>query len=71
MATLKDVIGGLQIVAKYCKNGMDEDSTAAEHDILYAGVSGDKDAMSPEDIAQLDQLGWNWNDEYRCWAKWV
>ena len=64
MATCQQLIEGLTILEKY---GGDDDC-AAEHDIIYAG-STPADKMSKEDAKRLDELGWHWDDEFDCWAR--
>jgi hypothetical protein len=49
---MKDLIAALQIFAKYT----DADApTHCEHDVLLVAVQAD--AVSPEDTAELDRLG--------------
>jgi len=62
MATVDEIIEGLQIMKKY---GTVE--TAAEHDVFYAGPpSGTK--MSAEDEKRLEALSWSWEEEFESWA---
>lgn len=44
-------------------------SVSAEHDEIYAGPSPSK--VSPEDISELDKLGWHPVEEYDCFRKFV
>lgn len=57
------VITGLVIMNKY-----DGVEISAEHDIIYAGPDED---MSKEDVKELEQLGWFFDEEYECWAHFV
>lgn len=63
MASISDVMGGLEILRKYATP---DDDMAAEHDVIYA-PGGRK--VSKEDRAALEKLGWFWDDEFHCWAR--
>ena len=55
---MKDLIKALQIFAKY----KDEPwPTHCEHDVLYI-VNISKDAMSTDDVAAVESLGFLWSD---------
>lgn len=48
----------MTIFAKYHKDGLDGyPSAAARHQEMYFGCPGEK--ISPEDLARLEELGWN------------
>jgi hypothetical protein len=66
------IIGGLQILAKY-----GEQSTSAEHDVIYAGPSFWQDAnarcsslgyVSDEDKVALESFGWHWSYNANSWG---
>lgn len=62
---MNDLIKALQIISSY----MVEDvyaPTHCEHDILYLHVGLDKHQISEADLAELDKLGFSWNDEFDC-----
>lgn len=63
MATLNQVIEGLQVFAKY-----DEHNVCAEHDIIYARAYTD---LTPEDTATLERLGWHWSKQADSWGVFV
>jgi hypothetical protein len=65
MARVSDVIQGLQIIQKYCRQ--DVHLNGAEHDVIYAP---DLDQpMTEEDAAQMDALGWHLDDGAEVWAR--
>lgn len=68
MATINEVLKGLQIIAKYEKE--DPCGVSAEHDIIYAGWTV-SDKLSQEDRDQLEQLGWHWDSSIDSWARFV
>lgn len=57
------LIQALQIFLKYAN----EDSpTHCEHDVMMiAGIP--EDALSEEDKAKVDELGFHWSTEYDCY----
>jgi hypothetical protein len=57
------IIGGLQILAKY-----GEQSTSAEHDVLYAGPSFSRSYVSDEDKVALESFDWHWSDNANSWG---
>ena len=58
MATLRNLIDGIAIIAKYRHDGLDSHGIQAEHDEIYCGPD-DEAVVSPEDIAKLEELGWH------------
>lgn len=65
MATISQLREGLTILEKYCGR---DDPCVVGHDIIYAGgVEASK--MSDEDAKRIDELGWHWDDEFDCWAR--
>lgn len=64
MATINRIIAGLQIFAKY--GGGDRYSVQAEHDVIYSGPEEGM-AMTEEDKAALDKIGWHFDDTTDCW----
>lgn len=61
MATMLQIIRGLQILSTYEPNG----ECAAEHDEIYAKAPK---KVSPEHAKELDDLGWFWTDDYESWC---
>lgn len=80
MASIKQVLEGLTILAKY--NDPDVyDGIEVGHDIIYCGgeesattveVKDDEDLVderiSTEEQKRLDELGWFIDSTYKCWA---
>jgi hypothetical protein len=65
--TIEGFIVALQIFAKYTKDKLQESYfCGAEHDVLYMYV--DTDAVSEEDAALLDKLGWHKDESAETWA---
>lgn len=78
MASIKEVVEGLEILAKTAEvpAGLAEQGETdrrkamlggADHDIIY----GPEADPSEEDRARLDELGWHFDDEWDCWARFV
>lgn len=65
MATLNEVIEGLQI---FLKSGGEASNICAEHDIIYASSDAD---LSKEDEKALEELGWFVDKESGSWARFV
>lgn len=63
MATIDEVIEGLKILKTYGAGSID-----AQHDIIYAGPDEDS-KMSKEDVKKLKELGWHYDKEFSCWAR--
>jgi hypothetical protein len=63
MATIRSVLRGLELLAKY----EPEASVDAQHDELFSG-GPPPDEMSPDDVAELDSLGWL-HDEDDGWSR--
>ena len=63
---MDDLIAALTIFRKY----MDKDEyapTHCEHDILLV-VGVEEDAVSTEDLAELNRLGFTWQNQYDCFG---
>lgn len=61
---LKDVVAGLNIIFKY-------EPTAwlnAEHDEIFVGGDVSCENYSPEDRANLESLGFNWEDGWHLYV---
>lgn len=71
MATVRKVIDGLTILARYDPDGLDSHSVSAEHDVIYGPGPGDPDAVTEEDRERLEELGWHLDSEADCWARFV
>lgn len=78
MASIAEVVEGLEILAKtatvpvgLAEKGETDIRTAqlagADHDIIW-GPDADP---SEEDKKRLDELGWHFDDEAECWARFV
>lgn len=66
MATLKNIMAGLEIVAKHVKEP-EKAWLCAEHDILFMPLMNDTE-IPPEDEAALKELGAHRSSEGDCWA---
>jgi len=58
---MEDLIKALQILLKYAND--DRNPTHCEHDQLYIGCGIEQEAVSKENIKELDKLGFFWDDE--------
>ena len=78
MTTVAQVVEGLEILAKtasvpagLAESGETDTRTAhiggAEHDILF----GPEADPSVEDCNRLEELGWHYDSEVDCWARFV
>ena len=65
--TIKELIEGMKIIAKYTKNGEAEYIAGADHDIIWAPLSGDA-VISNEDKDSLLDLGWHVCSDNGMWA---
>ncbi len=61
---MKKLIEALQIFAKYRDLSY---PTICEHDILFI-VEIERDEISEEDKCKLEELGFDWSNEYDCWV---
>lgn len=66
MATINDVIRGLEIFAKY--GGGERHAVNAQHDEIFSGPA-DGHTISDADLAELDRRGWFIDEEHDAWAK--
>lgn len=68
MMRLEGYIAAFQVFAKYSPDAY----TGAEHDEFFVydrrGALNPED-MQPEDVAQLEGLGWAWVSEHRAWRR--
>lgn len=64
---MNDLIEALQILQKY---GNDEHPTNCEHDILMVYIENITDSkdVSKEDLSRLEELGFDWDEEYECFT---
>lgn len=60
------LISALSIFHKYEPGN--QDHITADHDILYAGDDDVYEAMTAEDKAALEVLGWEWNEDGPFWT---
>lgn len=56
--TLEQMIAGLTLINTKSEDGK---FVTAEHDEIYSGDSGD---FSDEEVAQMEEWGWNLHDEF-------
>lgn len=61
--TLEALIEALTIFKKYLD---DTYPTHCEHDIMMITLR-EQDVVSKEDTKRLDELGFNWSNEFECW----
>ncbi len=78
MASIKDVIEGLEILAKTATVPvfLAEQGSTDRRQAHLGGASdnvlwGPQADPSDEDKARLDELGWFFDDESDCWARFV
>jgi hypothetical protein len=65
MATIAQLVGGLEILQEFNPGGI----VSAEHDVIYAhGPDPDEDKISKKDKRKLKNLGWYWDEKFQCWA---
>lgn len=72
MATLQEVIRGLEILQKYMVD-KDEHLICAEHDVIYAGpaLSELEGKISEKDEKSLLDAHWHKSKQGGSWAKFV
>lgn len=58
---MERILKGLQIIAKYPGNH----DFSADHDVIYVG---DSNQFSEEDLLEMDELDWFWDEEVDCWS---
>lgn len=58
---MKDLIKALQILLKYAND--DSSPTHCEHDQMYIGCDIELDKVTKEDVKELCDLGFFWDDE--------
>jgi hypothetical protein len=64
MAKLSDIVRGLQIIQRYCKEGAH--LSGAEHDVIYAPRL--ERPLLSDDERELEALGWHTDDENDLWC---
>lgn len=62
------VLAGLLLLGRRLKLGANED-ISAEHDILYAYSLDVLPRLTEQDVIQLNRLGWHWDEDTECFAK--
>ena len=78
MASIREVVEGLEILAKTAEvpvylaeqgetDRRESQVGGADHDIIW----GPEADPSEEDQERLDELGWHFDDEADCWARFV
>lgn len=63
MADAKKIVEGLNILQKY---GLTVE-VDAQHDVIYAGP-GINGELTVEEQAEMEKIGWHWDEEFDCWA---
>lgn len=58
---------GLQIISALSS----KHEYAVEHDIFYASNLEDIDNLTEEIVVKLNQLGWHFEEETECFAKFI
>jgi len=78
MASIKDVIEGLEILAKtaevpifLAEQGLTDRRLAHLGGAGLGIIWGPEAEPSEEDKARLDELGWHFDNESRCWSRFV
>lgn len=78
MASIKEVVKGLEILAKTAEvpPGLAERGETDRREAMLGGadngiIYGPEADPSDEDKARLDELGWHFDDEVECWARFV
>ena len=61
---MRDILQGLLIFNKYEPDGY----FSAEHDEVMCGSTKTKENATEEELKQLEDLGWRWQEEYECYA---
>lgn len=65
---LEKILEGLKIIHKYEPNTM----VGCEHEVIYAGTRVSVEDMTEEEKTRMQiQLGWQWNDEFDCWERYL
>lgn len=67
MATIRQVIDGLEVLAKH-GDGYGQ-HVMGEHDVIYAAESVNRDTLSAEERVAMEAAGWHWDDETESWAR--
>ena len=61
------MVKGLTLLLKYGDGPFD-----AEHDEVYAGdVKHSPEQISMLHKAQMEQMGWSWDERFMCWKTFV
>lgn len=63
MTDLRKVAEGLTTLAKY-----GDGEVNVGHDVIYAGTEA-LNALEPDDLLRLEELGWSWSAELECWER--
>ena len=64
--THEDMIKGFKIMSNYSqdKGGYLE----SDHEIIWTACDENPDDMNPDDVKELERLGFHWDDDCECWA---
>lgn len=70
MANAHQVTGGMFILSMYqVPGGLEGLQVDAQHDVIYCGPNIKSHLITAEDKKKLDELGWHFDEETECWAK--
>lgn len=64
MALIREIVDGLEILAKTSRRGRDEHLGGAEHDIMF----GPESEPTTDDMRKLEELGWHYDEEVGLWS---
>jgi hypothetical protein len=70
MATTRNIVEGLEILARACPDGNNAHLGGAEHDKIW-GPPANPSFISEEDRRRLDLLGWSYDEQYDGWYHFV
>lgn len=65
MATIREVVLGLRILATYSSRGDQTQINGADHDVI-CGLNVEVCKVDRDD---LEKLGWHWDSEYGSWCR--
>ena len=66
---MRNVHAGLGILLKYIKEP--HPNISADHDVIYAAGPAPDEGVNEVDLAELEKLGWRWDESVDCWRKLV
>ena len=69
MANALQISGGMSILSMYEKKGLEGLKVDAQHDVIYCGPNINPNKIIDEDKKKLEELGWHFDEECECWAR--